>query len=72
MSTSFPQIDLTGLNEADRLLLAEELLDIAFAPPAPLTPAQLAEMEHRDADADAGLVQGEPWETVRERLKSRE
>lgn len=71
MTTNSPRFDLTGLSESDRLLLAEELLDMAFAPPAALTSAQLEEMERRDAEADAGLVQGTPWETVRERLKPR-
>lgn len=71
MTDSSPRFDLTGLTDAERLLLAGELLDMAYAPAAPLTPAQLAELERRDAEADAGLVRGTPWETVRERLKPR-
>jgi len=63
-------LDPTGLSDAERLLLAGELLDMAYASPAPLTAAQLAEMERRDAEADADSVRGERWEVVRERHKS--
>lgn len=71
MSSSLPTFDLTGLSEAERLLLAAELLELHHAPAAPLSVEQLAEMERRDSDADAGRVTGESWEIVRERLKPR-
>lgn len=69
--SGFRHFDLTGLSTAERLLLVDELLEAAHAPAAPLTAAQLAELERRDAEADAGRVSGERWEVVRERLKRR-
>ena len=69
--TDKTQFDFSDLSDAERLLLAGELLDMTHTSHALLTPAQLAEMERRDAAADAGLVQGTPWEIVRERLKTR-
>ena len=64
-------LDLSGLSDAERLLIAGELLEMAHCHYAPLTPAQVAEHEQYAADAEAGLVRGESWEIVRERLKRR-
>ncbi|MGD9691405.1 MAG: addiction module protein [Phycisphaerales bacterium] len=69
MSLSLPTFDLTGLSETERLLLAAELLELHHAPAVSLSAEQLAEMERRDSDADAGRVTGESWEIVRDRLK---
>ncbi len=70
--TTTRNFDLTGLSEAERLLLAGELLETAHSFREPLTAAQLAELERRDAAAEAGLVTGIPWEEVRASLKSGE
>lgn len=70
-STPMPGFDFTGLSDAERILLAGELLDTAYSPMTPLTPEQIAELEQYDAEADAGRVKGEPWEVVKARLKQR-
>lgn len=71
-SMSFPsKFDLAGLSDAERILLAGELLDMVYSPMTPLTAEQIAELEQRNADADAGLVQGVSWESVNARLKRR-
>lgn len=66
-----PRFDFAGLSDAERILLAGELLDMAYSPMAPLTAEQLADLERYDAEADAGRVTGEPWEAVKARLKRR-
>lgn len=48
----------------DRMLKAAN--DNRYLPP--LTPEQLAELDRRCAEADAGLAPGEPWEVVMQRL----
>lgn len=63
--------DFAGLSDAERILLAGELLDMAYSPMPALTAEQVADLERYDAEADAGRVQGEPWETVKARLKQR-
>ncbi len=68
MTTHRP-LDISRLSDAERLLLAGELLDMAYASPAPLTAAQREEMERRDAEADARGIHGEPWEVVRQKHK---
>jgi putative addiction module component (TIGR02574 family) len=65
------RFDFAGLSDAERILLAGELLDMAYSSMTPLTPEQIADLERYDADADAGRVTGEPWEAVRARLKPR-
>jgi putative addiction module component (TIGR02574 family) len=73
--------DFTELTAAERLTLAQELLDSVaddlHSPTsghdsmAPFTAEQMAEIRRRAADADAGRITGEPWEVVRVRLNSR-
>lgn len=63
--------DFAGLSDAERILLAGELLDMAYSPMAALTPEQIASLERYDAEADAGAVKGEPWDVVKARLKPR-
>ena len=65
------KFDFASLSDAERILLAGELLDMAYAPMAPLTTEQVADLEQYDADADAGRVQGESWESVKAFLKRR-
>lgn len=69
IARSLSAFDPSGLSDAERLLLAGELLDMTDRRAAAFTAEQIAELEQRDAEADAGLVQGETWEIVRERLK---
>ncbi|MFO0835782.1 MAG: addiction module protein [Phycisphaerales bacterium] len=66
-----PRFDFGDLSNAERILLAGELLEMAYSTAAPLTAEQIAELERDDAEADAGRLQGEPWEAVRNRLKQR-
>lgn len=65
MSLHSNHLDLAILSNAECLLLAGELLDMAYSQATPLTAAQLAEMERRDAEANAGVIEGERWEAVR-------
>lgn len=68
-STPIAGFDFAGLSDAERILLAGELLDMAYSPMAPLTREQVVDLEQYDAQADAGHVKGEPWEAVKARLK---
>jgi putative addiction module component (TIGR02574 family) len=82
MRFSFEEFDFASLTAAERLLLAQELLDSVFDEVYPskagrqdgalsFTPQQMAELDRRVADIDSGRVVPEPWETVRERLQHR-
>jgi len=81
MQFSVDDFDFASLTAAERLLLAQELLDSVFDEVSPSTSArevaapfnseQMAEIRRRAGDADAGRIVGEPWETVRGRLLNR-
>ncbi|MBW7904787.1 MAG: addiction module protein [Phycisphaerae bacterium] len=70
MKQPLDDIDYWTLSVADRLVLVQDILDSVLAETRaePLTPQQTAEMERRDAEADAALVEGSSWESVRARL----
>lgn len=70
-STPISGFDFAGLSDAERILLAGELLDMAYSPMPALTAEQIDDLERYDAQADAGRVKGEPWEIVKARLKQR-
>jgi putative addiction module component (TIGR02574 family) len=81
MRLSVEDFDFASLTAAERLRLAQELLDSVFdevspsmsarETAAPFSAEQMAEIRRRAADADAGIAVGEPWETVRARLHNR-
>jgi len=72
MTRSFDDIEYLHLPTAERLLLAQDILDsvVADAHGDPLTPSQMAEIERRCADIDSGKVQCLPWNQVRTRFLS--
>lgn len=72
MTQSVKDIDFSTLSPVERLQLAQALLDsVLEAEAEPFTPEQMAELDRRLADVEAGKGTFEPWETVRERLLSR-
>jgi putative addiction module component (TIGR02574 family) len=73
MTTSLTDLELSNLLPADRLMLAQVLVDSVLfpTPSTDVTPAQLAELRSRIDDIDAGRVVCEPWEQVRRRLWDR-
>lgn len=66
MTTSIRDIDVSELSVAQRIQIAQDLLDsvLADAQGEFFTPEQLAEIDRRVADADAGRIVGERMETV--------
>ena len=68
--TSTKSFDFTNLTVAERILLAQELLESVFprAQNLPLTPAQRQEVERRWAAYEAGRMTAAPWDEVRRRL----
>lgn len=81
MRFSFEDFDFASLTAPERLLLAQELLDSVFDEVSPSTSArhtaapfsseQMAEIHRRASDADSGVADPQPWETVRARLHNR-
>ncbi len=71
--TDHDRLEITTLSLPERVTLAQELWDSVHADAcaAPFTPEQLAELDRRIAALDAGEMQSEPWETVRDRLHNR-
>jgi putative addiction module component (TIGR02574 family) len=67
------EIDVSDLSSAERLQLAQVLLDSVMveAEGEPFTPEQLAEIDRRVAEIDSGQAVLEPWESARDRLLSR-
>lgn len=63
---------LLNLSPAERIQLAQDLWDsIDDQDVPPLTEEQIQELERRLAAHEAHPESGNPWETVRERLRSR-
>jgi putative addiction module component (TIGR02574 family) len=62
--------DVYAIPPAERLILAQELLASLIAEAAPLSEAQMEEIDRRIAEIDSGTVTCEPWETVRAELLS--
>ena len=72
MAHSGNEFDFTALSPVERLQLAQALLESVLETDAePFTAEQMAELQRRLDDIDAGRGSFEPWETVRERLLSR-
>jgi putative addiction module component (TIGR02574 family) len=69
MVHSTSEFDFTALSPLERLQLAQALLESVLEADAnPFTPEQVAELQRRLDDIDAGRGSFEPWESVRERL----
>jgi putative addiction module component (TIGR02574 family) len=69
MAHSDNDFDFTALSPVERLQLAQTLLESVLETDAnPFTPEQMAELQRRVEDIDAGRGSFEPWESVRERL----
>ena len=72
-----PAFDYRHLSIDERLQLVEDIWDSIAqeanvrAEALPLSPAQMAELERRIADADAHPEAGIPWEQVKARLLER-
>jgi putative addiction module component (TIGR02574 family) len=64
--------DFSVLTPVERIALADTLYDSAMreidAMAPHLTPEQLAELDRRIADVEAGRIELIPWDTVREML----
>jgi putative addiction module component (TIGR02574 family) len=70
MKPSINGIDFSQLSAAERLLLAQELLDSVFddVAPATLSQPQIDELHRRREEMLSGKVQGVPWEQVKSSL----
>ncbi len=66
MTASIYELDVSQLSIAQRIQIAQDLLDSVLLETQGefFTPEQLAEIDRRVAASDAGKVVGEPWETV--------
>lgn len=72
MTRHVDEIAYTHLSAAERIVLAQDILDsvLTEAQADPLTPDQLEELARRCADIDSGNVQCLPWEQVRAQFLS--
>ena len=63
-------MNLQGLTQSEKILLAEELWDSVAADENlfPLTAKQKAELDARLASYDANPAEGESWDKVREHI----
>jgi putative addiction module component (TIGR02574 family) len=70
MTDQMKPFDYSHLSTAERILLAEDLLDSVAAKQdaAPLTPAQEEELRRRLAAADRGETTYSSWPEVKHRL----
>lgn len=59
-------IDFSNLSSAEKILMAQQLLDSSFD--EGFTPEQMREIEARMQAADNGTMKRIPWETVRAQL----
>jgi putative addiction module component (TIGR02574 family) len=66
MTASIHELDVSELSIAQRIQIAQDLLDSVLLETQGevFTPEQLAEIDRRVAASDAGTIVGEPWETV--------
>ena len=66
MSAMMDRLGIDRMTVAERIALAQEILDSVAAdqPPAPLSEAKRHELDRRIADADANPDDGIPWEDV--------
>lgn len=73
MTTITKDFDFSKLTPAERIALAQDLWDSIHeeAQLAPLTNEQVAEIERRIAEVDAGTMPMYSWEEVKQRLLAR-
>ncbi|HVX13093.1 MAG TPA: addiction module protein [Pirellulales bacterium] len=73
MAVSIHDLDLSTLSPAERILLAQELWDMAHAQASslPLSIEQRAEIERRLAAINAGTMSVHPWEEIKRHLRDR-
>ena len=64
-------IDISQLTAAERLQLVEELWDSLSPADIPLTPAQAAEVDRREALHRADPHRGRPWRDVLDDIEHR-
>ena len=69
MAVRIPLNDLTAEERIDLIGKLWDSLDPAAA--APITPALAAELERREAEADAAPEAGEPWPQIRDQLRKK-
>ena len=65
------RIDIAQLSPAERLRLVEELWDSLTPGDIPLTPAQAAELDRREALHRADPRRGRPWREVLDEIERR-
>lgn len=70
MTISLDDIDYLHLSTADRIILAQDILDsvLAEAEAPAFTPAQLAEFDRRCAAVDNGTMATHRWDDVKDQL----
>ena len=67
-----PTISLNDLTAEERIELIGKLWDsLDPAAAAPITPALAAELDRREAEADAAPEAGEPWSQIRDQLRKK-
>ncbi len=67
-------VEISKLSIANRMQLVQEILSTIVAETtaeATLTRAQIAALEERAAEIEAGLVRPVPWEQVQDKLSKR-
>jgi len=63
------RVDISRLSPAERLQLVEELWDSLSPGDIPLTPAQAAEVDRREALHRADPSRGRPWREVLDEIQ---
>jgi putative addiction module component (TIGR02574 family) len=73
MTHTIKDFDFSQLSPSERIMLAETLWESVHddVQAATLTDEQVAELDRRLAELQSGKVQGIPWETFRETLRTR-
>lgn len=69
MAARIPLNDLTAEERIELIGKLWDSLDPAAA--APITPALAAELDRREAEADAAPEAGEPWSQIRDELRKK-
>ena len=70
---TLPKIDLSTLTDAERLQLLDQVWETfrQDAQSLPVTAAQRAELDRRQAAYDAGDMRPRSWQEVREEIRGR-
>ncbi len=73
MLESIKDFDFKALSIDERTLLAHDIWESVReeTEASPLSPEQMAELERRIAESDAGRVKHIPWEEVKQKLLAR-